>query len=134
VASSKLEDAAKDGIFLGYTIKRAGIVGVMVVQAIAILSLSATLILVQINTAKLAPKLADRWTATDQAQYVKEHDTGVDELVETKMGEINGTFADVTDAVQDMRETLAADHERLKNIERSLERIEKKVFNGGYQK
>ena len=132
-----LQDAAAEGMFLGYTIKKAGVAVVIVVLALALLASAVANIVIQRSTIKLAAQMAtvgaDRWTATDQAAFVKEHDTGVDVLVETKMGEINGTFDELSEAIQEMRETLAVDHERLKNMERQLNRIESKVFNGSYK-
>jgi hypothetical protein len=117
-------------MFIGYTIKRAGVVIVIVALALAVVVLSTTLVLVQINTAAIAPKLADRWTGTDQAAYVKEHDENVARLLAKEKGLVNDSMGEIKIDVQAIREQLAGDGARLKNIEKQLDRIETKVFNG----
>ena len=118
---------------IGYAVKRGGIILVIVVLAMAVVALAATLVLVQINTAKIAPKLADRWTATDQAEYVAAHRAEVDKIIKREKTAVDVSIGNIDGSIQGIREELAGNRVKLSNIERQLDRIEKKVFDGGYR-
>ena len=76
-------------------------------------------------------KFSDRFTMTQHQEYVKQHDNNVDVLLERETTRVDESIKDVAIAVQSIREQLAGDRARLKNMERQLDRIEKKVFDGG---
>jgi hypothetical protein len=79
-------------------------------------------------------RATDRWTGTDQRNYEKRHIAEVAEIVSEEkriQARINN---ELLEEVQGIREEMAGDRVRLKNIDKTLDRIEKKVFNGNYRK
>lgn len=132
---SKITEAAQDGAFIGYAIKRAGVIIIIVALALALLVSAVANIVIQRNTIKiaseLAPKLADRWTGTDMRNYRIQHAREVAIIVAREKREQAAINKELIEAVQAIREILSANQVQLKGIERQLDRIEKKVFNGG---
>lgn len=77
---------------------------------------------------------ADRFTGTDMDEYKVEHARDVAIIVAREKAEQAETNALLLEAVQQIREHLAAQDAktdtRLESIERIVGRIEKKVYNG----
>jgi hypothetical protein len=131
---TKLQEAAQDGVFVGYTLKKAAVGAALVGMALAIIVLSLANIMIQHNTAKLATKLAivgtDRWTATDQADYQRRHAEEVAAIVAEEKRAQAKINKELLEGLHAIREELAGDRVQLDNIEDKVDRIERKVFNG----
>jgi predicted Holliday junction resolvase-like endonuclease len=130
--SSKIHDAAADGAFAGAAARRASATIAIIALSIAVIVLAVVLILNQISVAQIAPKLADRWTATDQANYEADHQREVEERIAE---EKKARAAVIKEHAEEgahgaTAEALARIEQHLKDIDGRLDRIEKKVFNG----
>ena len=129
-----VETAVQDGVFIGYTLKKAGVVVVMILLSLAVIGLVGALILVQYNTAKLAPAMLDRWTATDQADYETRHAIDVAKIVAREKALQAETNREMIAAIQEIREAMAGNSVRWASLEKQLNRIENSVFNGNYKR
>jgi hypothetical protein len=133
--TGKLQTAIQDGAFAGAAARRAALVVAVISLSIAVVILGVTLILNQISVAQIAPKLADRWTATDQAEYEAAHQKEVEERIATEKKAVAETFKEMGARGLDAETSafMARIEQHLKDIDGRLERMEKKVFNGNYR-